>query len=286
MFSYPKISMQIDRQKEKTMFICKNMASHVMSRIGFSTNQPRQDIYILHYFHNKMRFKCQCEDKQITYDLEPNACVLIDKNTYFSLYSILDHPVSYSWMMIDCSKEEMLKTGIEFGRPYYPTQHERMFRVINELDRMYLYKFGSDQFKVDADKLIQQILKFMTSTEQTLRISSEQLENKLYALRNMMVENPGDKWSVSIMAKSVNLSLSYFANLYKGLFGMAPIDDLIAIRIEVAKKQMLAGENLTDIAYSLGYSNYTHFSRQFKKIEGVPPVQWKKYHRMKKHKFT
>ncbi len=260
------------------------MASNVMARIGFATEQPKQNVYIFHYFHSKMRFKCHYNGGTAVYDLEPNACILIDKNTYFSIYSILDHPVSYAWMMVDCSPEEIAKFGIEFGRAYYPTQYDRLSRALSELDRIFLYRYGSEQYALDSDRLVRQILELTTSTEEAPKISSEHLEMKLYALREMMIENPGDKWTVPVMAKTVNLSLSYFATLYKSIYGAAPVDDLISIKIENAKKRILAGETLTDISDSLGYANYTHFSRQFKKIEGIPPIQWKKQHKQKKQR--
>ena len=47
-------------------------------------------------------------------------------------------------------------------------------------------------------------------------------------------------------------------------------------KIERAKELIVYGEqNLTEIAYELGYSSQQHFSRQFKKETGLSPSHFK-----------
>jgi AraC-like DNA-binding protein len=47
-------------------------------------------------------------------------------------------------------------------------------------------------------------------------------------------------------------------------------------KVERAKELIVYGEqNLTEIAYELGYSSQQHFSRQFKKETGLSPSHFK-----------
>jgi len=52
---------------------------------------------------------------------------------------------------------------------------------------------------------------------------------------------------------------------------------VILIRIDAAKQMMLTGKyTLTEIAYSLNFSNVSHLSGQFKKVTGLTPSRFTK----------
>jgi len=50
---------------------------------------------------------------------------------------------------------------------------------------------------------------------------------------------------------------------------------IIQAKMEEAVKRILRGDNLTDIASELGYKDYCYFSRQFKKIVGKSPKDFR-----------
>ena len=89
--------------------------------------------------------------------------------------------------------------------------------------------------------------------------------------------NYGNNILLEDMATQANLSPSHFSRLFKQTIGQSPYQFLMSYRIEQAKK-MLANPNILmiDIAMNCGFSDQAHFSRVFKKIEGITP---KKYRR-------
>ena len=76
----------------------------------------------------------------------------------------------------------------------------------------------------------------------------------------------------------MSLSPSRFRVVYKSLFGVSPIRDLIEARIDRAKDLLLEEEtdSLSRIAEKLGYKNQYDFSRQFKQITGLSPSGFRK----------
>ena len=51
---------------------------------------------------------------------------------------------------------------------------------------------------------------------------------------------------------------------------------VIRLRIEKAKELLTyKDQNISEIAYKIGYSSAAHFSRQFKKLVGVSPSQYR-----------
>jgi two-component system response regulator YesN len=73
------------------------------------------------------------------------------------------------------------------------------------------------------------------------------------------------------------LTPEYLAKLYKKKTGINLKDYINEYRIEKAKELLRAGEkNISNIAESVGFDNFTYFSTLFKKITGVSPKDYKK----------
>lgn len=107
------------------------------------------------------------------------------------------------------------------------------------------------------------------------------LENKIHRLRFHMLSNPEKNWTVENLAERVSLSVSRFHVVYRSLFGISPIRDLIAARVDRAKVLLLENESetLAQVAERLGYKNQYDFSRQFKQVAGISPGTYRKNNR-------
>ncbi|MBQ7931625.1 MAG: helix-turn-helix transcriptional regulator [Clostridia bacterium] len=102
----------------------------------------------------------------------------------------------------------------------------------------------------------------------------------LYRLRSDMFLTLSHPWTVSEMAARVGFSESRFYSVYRTVYGNSPMDDLIRARIDAAKNALLfTSDPVSVIAESLGYSNLTHFIRQFKGITGISPAKYRKNNR-------
>lgn len=81
------------------------------------------------------------------------------------------------------------------------------------------------------------------------------------------------------IAGHVCLHPDYLARLFKGELGLTISEYVLQKRIDKAK-QLLSGTDLaiTAIAYELGYGNYSHFSKMFKKAALMSPQEYRKYY--------
>ncbi len=78
------------------------------------------------------------------------------------------------------------------------------------------------------------------------------------------------------ISQAVNLSKEYTANLFKKEMGKTIIEYINEQKMLLAKNMIDNGEtSLNDIAVSLGFENYSYFSKVFKKCYGIPPVKMK-----------
>ncbi len=96
-----------------------------------------------------------------------------------------------------------------------------------------------------------------------------------------MKTNFAENKDINEFAKMCNLSPSRFAHLFAAKVGTSPYKYLLNLRIKQAKYLLLnTNLSVSDIAKSVGYDDPLHFSRIFKKYEGLSPMQYKKSNKL------
>lgn len=102
-------------------------------------------------------------------------------------------------------------------------------------------------------------------------------KERLHSLRREMQAMPQKDWNISDIAQEIGISRSHLQRLYKELFEISIMDDLIVARITKAE-QLLAHTDMriVEVALECGYRNETHFMRQFKEKKGITATQFRK----------
>lgn len=92
-----------------------------------------------------------------------------------------------------------------------------------------------------------------------------------------MNENYAGNITVEFLAEYVHLSQSYFMSCFKRAVGIGAIEYLLQIRMKAAMEMLLTSKtSVSEIAGSCGYNNLSNFNRQFKRIVGCTPVEYRK----------
>jgi len=77
------------------------------------------------------------------------------------------------------------------------------------------------------------------------------------------------------VARRLNVSYESFRKLFKARKGISPHKYIIWKRIDTAKSMLLWEKSIGEVAIELGYSDSFSFSKQFKKVSGVSPSQFR-----------
>lgn len=89
--------------------------------------------------------------------------------------------------------------------------------------------------------------------------------------------NLDKKITVEEMAKIACISLSHFARIFKQEIGKSPVGYLNQIRMERAKKLLLAGDkSVTEIALECGFNSPSYLSACFYKKYKITPSEYQK----------
>jgi len=89
-----------------------------------------------------------------------------------------------------------------------------------------------------------------------------------------MAKNYSERLTVKSMADLVSLNPTYFGDLFQRTTGTSFNRYLIQIRIKNAEDMLLSGEyKVGDVAEACGFTDTSHFYKQFKHVKGFPPSQ-------------
>lgn len=95
---------------------------------------------------------------------------------------------------------------------------------------------------------------------------------RLSAARYAIMKNPQKKHTVAELARLCGYSPGRFSHLYKQLYGMTPMQNVLEARIEMAKRLLAyGGMAVGDVAEACGFQNIYYFSRCFKERTGTSP---------------
>lgn len=189
-----------------------------------------------------------------------------------------DEPLLHHWLHVEGDLAPLLtKYGIKPNRLYQLQNADELSTVFRQIALTY---HDRGQFRDDYMALkIEELLIAMGMQhrlEKTVTDLNYNVVVRLRALRLRLMERPEDDWTVAKMASAAYLSESYFYALYRKCFGVTPNHDLIRFRLDHARTNLCSGYSVAETAERVGYANVHHFIRQFKKVVGVTPNQYKK----------
>ena len=106
-------------------------------------------------------------------------------------------------------------------------------------------------------------------------LRSEDIDKAHYA-GELMTRDLEDPPSIAELSRRVGICQSRLYSCFKEVHGMTPFDYLRQKRLERACRLLDQGEmNVTEIAYAVGYTSLSHFSKAFRQYTGCLPRQYR-----------
>jgi AraC-type DNA-binding domain-containing proteins len=98
-------------------------------------------------------------------------------------------------------------------------------------------------------------------------------DNPVYKAIKYIQQNIKQPISINQLAYDLNMSDTNFCNSFKKIIGITPKEYITNLKLTYAK-EMLKNQNVTEVAYDLGYENISHFIALFKIKYGITPKQY------------
>lgn len=240
---------------------------------GFVINRPRGiQEYTFLRFHGSVKLLVQGQ----VVTTPPGACIFYDIHTPQWFES--PEPLIHDWMhMTGPVPETLAQVGLKPDTLYLPVGGQFVTAILREMEFEILAnpEENSPLTELKYRELLIKLSRAVSgeNTEGPLKPS---VKNHLRQVRSRIFAKLNHDWTVKEMAELAYVSPSRFHTVYRTAFGISPMDDLIHARIDTAKNRLCnSDESVTHLASSLGYKNVTHFCRQFKKITGLTPIEFR-----------
>ena len=102
------------------------------------------------------------------------------------------------------------------------------------------------------------------------------MEPRIHKAMRLMTADLRREIQFDALARSVNLSPSRLRHLFKDETGISPVQYLKAQRMQKAKTLLeTTFLNLKEVMHQAGFTDRSHFARDFKKTYGLPPLQYR-----------
>lgn len=158
-----------------------------------------------------------------------------------------------------------------------------LFLALYQLQR-YRYRKNREMLDLEIDYLTQQhkvsVDKYKDSLvpepHEALESYEQKLLKKAITIVEQHIRNP--LFGVEKMAEEMHMSRTNLHRKIKSITGFPPSELIRSIRLRRAAKLMLGKvDTVTQIALLVGFDDYSHFSKAFKKYFGVSPSSYEEH---------
>lgn len=121
-----------------------------------------------------------------------------------------------------------------------------------------------------AQEMVYNLIK-IKGVQQVIKLEHD---NAIHKSLKYIKDNITQPISISQLAYDLNMSETNFCNSFKKIEGITPKEYITNLKLAKAK-DMLKNQNVTEVAFNLGYGNISHFIALFKNKYGITPKQYK-----------
>lgn len=203
--------------------------------------------------------------------VEPGTCIVFGPETPTYIAGADTIYNNFLHFSLDLGEEPMRRYGVPLDQPFVPQSTDFVLPLLSRLQREWVQR---DRHWEDAIRLCvtDLLLCLARGVAEHAAPAMSRHANRLRKVRLAVHRAPTEPWTVASMAALAHLKETQFSVLYKRLFGRSPIDDLIQVRVELAKYYLANYElSVGEIAHMCGFADPAYFSRRFRRDAGVPP---------------
>jgi AraC-like DNA-binding protein len=150
-----------------------------------------------------------------------------------------------------------------------PGRHEDIIHLFHELSSTHVNK--QPGYNIRSNGLFLQILhRFLEIV--IYKTSSYTGDHRISKVTSFINAHYSEHITVRMMAEMVYLNPTYFGVLFQRTMGKSFNQYLIHTRITHAEYMLkMGGYKVSDVAEACGFTDVSHFNKQFKLIKGFPP---------------
>lgn len=121
-----------------------------------------------------------------------------------------------------------------------------------------------------------QLLGILCMSRDVMGVPRTAAEAGLILAADLMTKHSEQKLTVADLAALAGMGSARFSSLVRRIYGQSPMDFIVRNRVRAACMRLRAGkEALLDVALACGFYDQAQFSRQFKRVTGMVPSNYR-----------
>lgn len=255
------------------MFKILRMGCNTTHNINFSVSRPNgYDWYLLLLVKSPAVFIINGEE----ISTPANTLIIYDKNCPHE-YRANGCKYKNDWIHLEFNPVFLKEYPIKLNTPLYIPNHYYISDLIQRIANEF---YSNNSYKNQTIEYFIQILLIKVKEQmetKTFHHQHSRIYDDLLKLRSEIYSNPGNNWSISLMADKLHVSCGYLQNAYKNTFFISCMSEVIESRITYAKELLVESDlPIREISNLCGYQNEVHFMRQFKKLTTLTPTEYRR----------
>ncbi|MBE9915020.1 AraC family transcriptional regulator [Paenibacillus donghaensis] len=236
------------------------------------------DYYLLHYVESG---RGQFRSEQHFYELGEGSCFLIHPGRLISYASDVSDPWRYRWMAFSGSDAKTLveNAGFTGGQCVLFTGPESLIpsSISHISNAFYSKKESADMAALGYLYLMFSEAREILASEIRLTGIESQVQRTVKQMIHYLSAQYAHPVSIEQMSESLGYNRAYLSRIFKKETGMSPVTYLLKLRIDKSRKLLRERPELSieQIAASVGLTDALYFSRQFKRLCGHSPSQYR-----------
>jgi AraC-like DNA-binding protein len=244
----------------------------------YATTENNLDRY--YNLHIVLGGKGYLHTDSMTYELTEGQGFLYGPGLRQTYHSDSRDPWNIRWVHFFGVRLEELLDGKGLDEPWL-FQLSDPAPVGSLIDRLLQLGRG---YEVDdeyaAAATLYELLTRIQATAVQLNVSVNQAADKIRAAANYIRAHCSDPFTLEQAAAIAGFSPHYFSRRFNKTFGKSFSDFLMESRILQAKRLLAStGLSIKLIALETGFSQTSYFSKCFKSLEGMTPLQFREMHK-------
>lgn len=211
------------------------------------------------------------------YSISKGECFFIDCRLSHFCQSSEDNPCEVLWVHFNGGKSEEYyeffskNSSPVFKSPYFNSIVSKILEIISINDCRNI------NAEIITSKLIVELLTYAILIKDECEPTDTALKQKLENVYEYITANFRENITLSSLSSKFYISKYYLTREFKKLYGITIFQHIINSRIDYAKKQLrFSDKSIEEIAHSCGFNDQSYFVRQFRKVENVTCLAYRK----------
>jgi AraC-like DNA-binding protein len=238
------------------------------------------DYYLLHHVvSGRGVYRCGGQEFQ----LQAGDSFLIEPEQLVSYTADQEYPWHYHWVAFQGDKSAKLLSRIGFSsaQPIAQDMNDReLYKLYQQIQTTFYNKNPFSPLEAAGNLLL--LLSIYgemlgTNVHNETALPETQAASTVRQAIHYLSTQYAEEITMETMAESLGYNRAYLSRLFKNHTGETPVTFLLKLRIDQARRLLREREDLTveQIAFSVGFHDPLYFSKQFRRLQGLSPSQYR-----------